>query len=68
MEVEFIVLEKASFEDEWIRNLLTDIPLWTRPTPYVFMRCGSQDAIVKAKSKIFNAKNRHTQLRHNIMR
>ena len=28
MEVEFIALEKTSSEVEWLRNLLTDIPLW----------------------------------------
>ena len=27
MEVEFIALEKASSEAEWLRNLLTNIPL-----------------------------------------
>ena len=32
------------------------------------MRCDSQAAIVKAKSKIFNGKNRHIRLRHNIVR
>ncbi|RVX00179.1 Retrovirus-related Pol polyprotein from transposon TNT 1-94 [Vitis vinifera] len=30
MEAEFIALEKASSEAEWLRNLLADIPLWTR--------------------------------------
>ncbi|RVW59407.1 Retrovirus-related Pol polyprotein from transposon TNT 1-94 [Vitis vinifera] len=67
MEAELIALEKTSFEDEWLRNLLADIPLWTRPTPSVFMRCDSQAAIAKAKSKIFNGKNRHIRLRHNIV-
>ena len=32
MEVEFIALEKTSFEAEWFRNLLVDIPLWMRLT------------------------------------
>ncbi|KAJ9684091.1 hypothetical protein PVL29_016537 [Vitis rotundifolia] len=68
MEAEFIALEKASSEAEWLRNLLADIPLWTRPAPSVSMRCDSQAAIAKAKSKIFNGKNRHIRLRHNIVR
>ena len=54
MEAEFIVLEKTSSKAEWLRNFLTDIPLWTRPTLSVSMRCDSQAAIAKAKSKIFN--------------
>ncbi|KAL6318624.1 hypothetical protein AAG906_000702 [Vitis piasezkii] len=68
MEVEFIALEKTSSEVEWLINLLVDIPLWTIPTTFVFMRCDDQAAIAKAKSKIFNGKNRHIRLRHNIVR
>ena len=32
------------------------------------MRCDSQATIGKAKSKMFNGKNRHIHLRHNIVR
>ena len=67
MEAEFIALEKTSSKAEWLRNLLADIPLWTRPTPFVSMHCDSQAAIAKVKSKIFNGKNRHIRLRHNIV-
>ena len=65
---EFIALEKENSEDEWLRNLLSDTPLWTRPAPSVSMRCDSQAAIAKAKSKMFNGKNMHIHIRHNIMR
>ena len=68
MVTEFIALEKASSEVEWLRNLLTNIPLWTRPTPHVSMCCDNQVAIAKVKSKILNEKNRHIRLRHNIVR
>ncbi|KAL6312557.1 hypothetical protein AAG906_030722 [Vitis piasezkii] len=37
MKTEFIALEKTSFEAKWLRNLLIDIPLWTRPTPRVYV-------------------------------
>ena len=67
MEAEFITLEKASSEVEWLRNLLADIPLWTRPALFMFMCYDSQAAIAKAKSKIFNGKNMHIHLRHNIV-
>ena len=68
MKVEFIALEKVSSEVEWLKNLLADIPLWTRPTSSVFMRCDSQAAIANAKSKMFNGKNMHIGLRHNNVR
>ncbi|KAL6348694.1 hypothetical protein AAG906_019428 [Vitis piasezkii] len=49
MEAKFIALEKTSFEAEWLENLLVDIPLWTRRTSSVSMRCDSQATIAKAK-------------------
>ena len=67
MEAAFIALEKTSSKAEWLRNLLANVPLWTRPAPSVSMRCDSQVAIAKAKSKIFNGKKRYIHLRHNIM-
>ena len=54
METKFTTLEKTSFEVEWLRSLLANIPLRMRPTPLVSMHCDSQATIAKAKSKIFN--------------
>ena len=68
MEAKFIALEKASSEARWLRNLLADISLWTRPTPFVSMHYDSQATIAKTKSKIFNGKNMHIHLKHNILR
>ena len=61
MEAKFIALEKTSFEAEWLINLLADITLWIRPTPSTSMSCDSQPTIAKAKSKIFNWKNKLIQ-------
>lgn len=68
MESEFVALEKASTEAEWLRNLLADIPLWKRPASSVSMHCDSQAAIARAKNKTYNGKNRHIRLRHNIVK
>ena len=68
MEAKFIALEKASSEAKLLRNLLENIPLWTRPTSFMSMHCDIQAAITKAKSKIFNGKNMYMCLRHNIVR
>ena len=67
MEAEFIALEKVIFEVGWLINLLSDIPLWTKPTPSVSMHCDSQPTIAKAKSKMLNGKNKHIRLKHNIV-
>uniref|UniRef100_A0A2N9HZD6 Integrase catalytic domain-containing protein n=1 Tax=Fagus sylvatica TaxID=28930 RepID=A0A2N9HZD6_FAGSY len=68
MESEFVALEKAGTEAEWLRNLLADIPLWDKPLPSIAMHCDSQAAIACAKNKIYNGKKRHIRLRHNIVR
>ena len=67
MEAEFIALKKASSKVEWLRILSSDIQLWTRPTPSVSIHYDSQATIVKVKSKMFNGKNMHICLRHDIM-
>ena len=33
MESEFIALDKAGEEAEWLRNFLEDIPIWPKPVP-----------------------------------
>jgi hypothetical protein len=68
MESEFVALEKASTEAEWLRNLFADIPLWDKPLPSIAMHCDSQATIACAKNKIYNGKKRHIRLRHNIVR
>ena len=39
-----------------------------KPTPSISMHCDSQSAIAIAKNKTFNGKNRHIQLRHNMVK
>ena len=53
---------------KWLRSFLVDIPLYTNSIASVCIHCDCQAAIVRAKSKIYNGKSRHIQLRHNIMR
>ena len=45
IESEFIALELASQEAEWLRNLLADMPLWGRQASQVSLHCDSQAAI-----------------------
>ena len=42
MESEFVRLEKASTETEWLRNVLGDIPKWDKPLPPISLHCDSQ--------------------------
>ena len=68
MESEFIALELAGQEAEWIRSLLADIPLWGKPAPSVSMRFDSHAAIGVANNQAYNGKRRHIRLRHAIVK
>ena len=68
MESEFIALDKAGEEAEWLRQFLEDIPMWSKPVPPICIHCDSQSAIGRAQSKIYNGKSRHIRRRHNTVR
>ena len=57
MKSEFIALELAGNDAEWLKNFLADIPLRIKPTPSVFMHYDCKLAIAIAKNKAFNGKN-----------
>ena len=65
---EFIALELAGSEAEWLRNFLADIPLGSKPIPSVSIHYDNKSAICTAKNKTFNGKSRHIRLRHNIIK
>ncbi|KAL3627132.1 hypothetical protein CASFOL_028495 [Castilleja foliolosa] len=68
MESEFIDLDKAGEEAEWLRNFLDDIPCWEKPVSPVMIHCDSQAAIGRAKNGFYNGKSRHIRRPHNTVR
>ena len=68
MESEFIAIDKAGEEAEWLRNFLEDIPNWSKPVPAICIHCDSQSAIGRAQSHNYNGKSRHIRRRHNTVR
>ncbi|PHT28554.1 hypothetical protein CQW23_31825 [Capsicum baccatum] len=68
MESEFIALDKAGEEAEWLRNFLQDIPYWPKPVAPVCIHCDSQAAIGRARSMMYNGKSHHIRRRHNTVR
>ncbi|PHU11505.1 1-phosphatidylinositol-3-phosphate 5-kinase FAB1B [Capsicum chinense] len=68
MESEFIALDKAGEEAEWLRNFLEDIPYWPKPVAPVCIHCDSHAAIGRARSMMYNGKSRHISRRHNTVR
>ena len=68
MESEFIALDKAGEEVEWLRQFLEDIPIWPKPVPTICIHCDSQSAIGRAQNDMYNGKSRHIRRRHNTVR
>ncbi|GAA0167476.1 hypothetical protein LIER_22402 [Lithospermum erythrorhizon] len=67
MKSEFIVLELASQEADWLRNLLTDMPLWEKHGTPIFLYWDSQAAIGVAKNVVYNGK-KNICIRHDVVR
>ena len=68
MESEFIALDLAGQEAEWLRSLLADLPLWGRKAPSISLHCDSQSAISVANNNAYNGKKRHIRIRHESVR
>ncbi|GJW48799.1 zinc finger, CCHC-type containing protein [Tanacetum coccineum] len=68
MESEFLALATAGKEAEWFRNLILEIPLWSKPIAPIFIRCDSAATLAKAYSQMYNRKSRHLSVRHSLIR
>lgn len=63
MESEFIALDKASEEAEWLRNFLDDFPFWPKPLTLITIHCDSQAAIKRVGCVMYNEKSHHIRQR-----
>ncbi|GKD01344.1 zinc finger, CCHC-type containing protein, partial [Tanacetum coccineum] len=52
MEYEFVALAAAGKEAEWLRNLILEIPLWSKPIAPISIRCDSAATLTKAYSQM----------------
>ncbi|GJS81604.1 hypothetical protein Tco_0748145 [Tanacetum coccineum] len=68
MESEFISLELAGQEANWLGNLLANIPLWIKQLVSVSLHCDSQTAIRISKNSVYNGKERHIRIRHAMVK
>ncbi|GJX18815.1 zinc finger, CCHC-type containing protein [Tanacetum coccineum] len=66
MEYEFLALAAVGKEAEWLRNLILEIPLWSKPIAPISIRCNSAATLEKAYSQIYNGKSRHLGVRHRM--
>jgi hypothetical protein len=68
MESEFIALDKAAEEAEWLRNFLEDISVWPKPVTAICIHCDSMAAQTRAKNSVYNGKSRHIRCRHKTIK
>ncbi|GJS62739.1 zinc finger, CCHC-type containing protein [Tanacetum coccineum] len=68
MKSKFVALAAAGKEAEWLRNLILEILLWSKPIAPISIRCDSAATLAKAYSKMYNGKSRHLGVRHIIFR
>nr|GEW96918.1 zinc finger, CCHC-type [Tanacetum cinerariifolium] len=68
MEFEFVALAAAGKETEWLRNLILEISLWSKPIAPISIRCDSAVTLAKAYSQMYNEKSRHLGVRHSMIR
>lgn len=68
MEYELIALATTSEEAGWLRNLMSDIPLWDKPIPSILIHCDSTATIAKVQNHYYNGKKRQIRRKHITVR
>ncbi|GKB23407.1 hypothetical protein Tco_0862808 [Tanacetum coccineum] len=66
MESKFVALT-AGKEAEWLKNLILEILLWSKPIAPISIQCDSAATLAKAYSQMYNRKSRHLGVRHSMI-
>ncbi|GJU13201.1 hypothetical protein Tco_1135597, partial [Tanacetum coccineum] len=59
IESKFVALVAACEEAEWLRNLIHETPLGSKPIAHISILCDSAATLAKAYSQMYNGKSRH---------
>jgi len=68
MESEFIVLELAGQEVEWLKGLLANVPMWGKQATPISLHYDSHAAMGVAHNSVYNGKRRHIHIRHSAVK
>ena len=68
IEAELISLSSASEEAGWLRDLLSEIPMWEKPISPVLIHCDSTATIGRVHNKYYNGKSRSIRRKHSTLR
>ncbi|GJX03962.1 zinc finger, CCHC-type containing protein [Tanacetum coccineum] len=67
--IAFVVAKlTASKEVEWLRNLILEIPMWSKPITPISIHCDSATTLAKAYNQMYNEKFRHSGVSHSMIR
>ncbi|GJS33453.1 hypothetical protein Tco_0531835 [Tanacetum coccineum] len=68
IESEFVALAADNKEAKWLRNLILEIPLWSKPIAPINILCDCAATLAKAYNQMYNEKSRHLGVRHSMIR
>nr|GEX74691.1 zinc finger, CCHC-type [Tanacetum cinerariifolium] len=68
MESEFVALAAAGKEAEWLKNLLIEISLWSKPIAPISICCDIASTLANAYSQMYNGKSSYLGVRHSMIR
>ncbi|GJR76484.1 hypothetical protein Tco_0088849 [Tanacetum coccineum] len=68
IESKFVSLAAADNEAEWLKNLLLEISLLSKPITPISIHYDSAATLAKAYSQMYNGKSRHLGVRHSMIR
>ncbi|GJV12879.1 hypothetical protein Tco_1354420 [Tanacetum coccineum] len=63
-----MALAAAGKEVEWLRNMILEIPLWSKCIAPISIRYDNAATLAKAYSQMYNGKSRHLGVRHSMIR
>ncbi|GJX09837.1 zinc finger, CCHC-type containing protein [Tanacetum coccineum] len=64
----WVFLLDAGKEAEWLRNLILEIPLWSKPITPISIHCDNAAIMAKAYNQMYNGKSRHLGVKHSMIR
>ncbi|GKA57288.1 zinc finger, CCHC-type containing protein [Tanacetum coccineum] len=63
----FLLSGAAGKEAEWLRHLILEISLWSKPITPISIRYDSAATLAKAYSEMYNGKSRHLGVKHSMI-
>ncbi|GKB84160.1 zinc finger, CCHC-type containing protein [Tanacetum coccineum] len=67
MKYEFVALTTDGEEAKWLKSLILEISLWSKPIAPISILCDSATTLAKAYSQMYNEKSRHLGVRYSMI-